>query len=444
MGINSPATGQRCGVIAIVGKPNVGKSTLLNALVGQKISITSRKAQTTRHRITGVRTAGAHQYIFVDTPGFQTRHSNALNKNLNKAVTSALSSVDVVLVVVEAGNFTLGDAKVLALLPQDTPVLLLANKLDQIKHRADLMRWLKDMQTRFPFAEIVPLSAKKPADMQRLLGILAQYLPEQEWLYQDGQISDKSERFLVAEIVRENLRRQIRIDGNPLGRSTGEVASEIENVLRDIKWEPGYGYSVAGDAQDSKESAGYAASALILAVIFIYMVLASQFNSFVQPIAIMSSLPLSLVGVFLALLMFNSTLNIFSIVGFVLLMGLVTKNAILLVDFVNQERARGIDRTQAIIDAAHIRLRPILMTTLAMIFGMLPLALALGEGSARRAPMGQAVIGGVITSTLLTLVVVPMVYTYLDDWSERLRQWWHRHVPHEVENANEHNDTETL
>jgi GTP-binding protein Era len=223
-----PSGPPRCGQIAIVGRPNVGKSTLLNALVGQKVSITSRKAQTTRHRITGVRTAAANQYIFVDTPGFQTRHSNALNKNLNKAVTSALTDVDVVVLVVEAGNFTLGDAKVLALLPQDTPVLLLANKLDQIKHRADLMRWLKDMQTRFPFAEIVPLSAKKPADMQRLLGILAQYLPEQEWLYQDGQISDKSERFLVAEIVREKL---FRLSGDELPYTSTVIVEQFEEEV---------------------------------------------------------------------------------------------------------------------------------------------------------------------------------------------------------------------
>ena len=223
---NAVPTGPvRCGQIAIVGRPNVGKSTLLNALVGQKVSITSRKAQTTRHRITGVRTEGAAQFIFVDTPGFQTRHSNALNKNLNKAVTGALSSVDVVALVVEAGNFTLGDAKVLALLPQNTPVLLLANKLDQIKHRADLMRWLKDMQERHPFAEIVPLSAKKPADMQRLLGILEQYLPEQEWLYQEGQISDKSERFLVAEIVREKL---FRLSGDELPYTSTVIVEQFE------------------------------------------------------------------------------------------------------------------------------------------------------------------------------------------------------------------------
>lgn len=221
----APTGPLRCGQIAIVGRPNVGKSTLLNALVGQKVSITSRKAQTTRHRITGVRTEAASQFIFVDTPGFQTRHSNALNKNLNKAVTSALSDVDVVVFVVEAGNFTLGDAKVLALLPQNIPVLLLANKLDQVKHRSDLMRWLQDMQTRHPFAEIVPLSAKKPADMLRLLGVLEHYLPEQDWLYQDGQISDKSERFLVSEIVREKL---FRLSGDELPYTSTVIIEQFE------------------------------------------------------------------------------------------------------------------------------------------------------------------------------------------------------------------------
>ncbi len=234
----------------------------------------------------------------------------------------------------------------------------------------------------------------------------------------------------ATEIVRENLVRQIRVDGNPMNRSVGDVSKDIQRVLDQIKWEPGYGYAVAGDAQDSAESAGHAAAALGLAVIFIYMVLASQFNSFLQPVAIMSTLPLSLIGVFLALLMFNSTLNIFSIVGFILLMGLVTKNAILLIDFINQARSHGSTRTEAILDAAHIRLRPILMTTLAMIFGMLPLALALGEGAEQRAPMGQAVIGGTITSTLLTLVVVPVVYTFLDDGATRLKAWWAlRHPP---------------
>ena len=246
-----------------------------------------------------------------------------------------------------------------------------------------------------------------------------------------GDVADIRYGETATEIVRENLVRQIRIDGNPMNRSVGDVSSDIEQVLQTIKWEPGYGYSVAGDAQDSAESAGHAAAALGLAVIFIYMVLASQFNSFIQPIAIMSTLPLSLIGVFLALLMFNSTLNIFSIVGFILLMGLFTKNAILLIDFINQARAHGATRTEAILEAAHIRLRPILMTTLAMIFGMLPLALALGEGAEQRAPMGQAVIGGTITSTLLTLVVVPVVYTFLDDGASKVRHWWaNRHASH--------------
>ena len=137
---------QRCGLIAIVGKPNVGKSTLLNALVGQKISITSRKAQTTRHRITGMHTQGASQYVFVDTPGFQTIHGNALNKYLNKAVQGAVGDVDVVFLVVEAGSFTPADEKVLSLLAPGIPTLLVANKLDSMKNRDEIMQWLQAMQ----------------------------------------------------------------------------------------------------------------------------------------------------------------------------------------------------------------------------------------------------------------------------------------------------------
>jgi HAE1 family hydrophobic/amphiphilic exporter-1 len=163
-------------------------------------------------------------------------------------------------------------------------------------------------------------------------------------------------------------------------------------------------------------------AAMALAVIFIYIVLASQFGSFAQPIAIMASLPLALIGVMLALLLWRSTLNVFSMIGLVMLMGLVTKNAILLIDFVNQARREGMERAAAVVRAGSVRLRPILMTTLAMIFGMIPLASGLGEGGEQRAPMGQAVIGGVITSSLLTLIVVPVIYTYLDDlaaWARR-------------------------
>ncbi|MFC7206169.1 GTPase Era [Comamonas endophytica] len=201
------AEGQRCGLIAIVGKPNVGKSTLMNALVGQKISITSRKAQTTRHRITGIATREATQFVFVDTPGFQTQHSTALNKSLNKTVMGAISDVDLILFVVEAGNFTLADAKVLSLFKPGIPTLLVANKLDQVHRRADIAPWLKSMQERHPFAEFVPMSAKKRDDIQRLFGICEKYLPEQPWFYGPDELTDRSEKFLVTETVREKLFR---------------------------------------------------------------------------------------------------------------------------------------------------------------------------------------------------------------------------------------------
>jgi HAE1 family hydrophobic/amphiphilic exporter-1 len=197
---------------------------------------------------------------------------------------------------------------------------------------------------------------------------------------------------------------------------------------------PGYRYQFSGSTKNMAESFGYAISALVLAIVFIYMILASQFKSFLQPMALMTALPLTLIGVVLALLMFGSSLSMFSVIGMVMLMGLVTKNAILLVDFAIRAREPqlqadgthkpGLDRNEALLLAAEVRLRPILMTTLAMIFGMVPLAFALSEGSEQRAPMGQAVIGGVITSSLLTLVVVPVVYCYLDDLAQWLRRKW--------------------
>ncbi|MBN9573397.1 MAG: GTPase Era [Alicycliphilus denitrificans] len=201
------AAGQRCGLIAIVGKPNVGKSTLMNALVGQKISITSRKAQTTRHRITGIRTRGQTQFVFVDTPGFQTRHSTALNKSLNKTVMGAIGDVDLILFVVEAGSFTLADAKVLSLFKPGIPTLLIANKLDTVHRRAEIAPWLKGMQERHPFAEFVPMSAKNKGDIERLYGIVEKYLPEQPWWYAEDELTDRSEKFLASETVREKLFR---------------------------------------------------------------------------------------------------------------------------------------------------------------------------------------------------------------------------------------------
>ena len=223
----------RCGLVAIVGRPNVGKSTLLNTLVGQKISITSNKAQTTRHRITGVRTEGESQFVFVDTPGFQTRHDAAINRSLNRAVTGALADVDVVLFVVEAGRFGRDDETVLALLPQGKPALLIANKLDTVARRAELAPWLQSMQAKHPFAEFVPLSATKPADASRLLGIVAPYLPEQEWLYDADALTDRSDRFLAAEIVREKL---FRLTGDELPYTSTVVVDryEEEGKLRRI------------------------------------------------------------------------------------------------------------------------------------------------------------------------------------------------------------------
>ncbi len=219
------------------------------------------------------------------------------------------------------------------------------------------------------------------------------------------------------QINRRDLNREVELSANVVGRSSGQVSAEVKKILDTMNWPPGYRYQVGGATKNMQESFGYALQALLLAIIFIYMILASQFASFLQPVAIMSALPLTLIGVFLSLMFFRSTLNLFSIIGFVMLMGLVTKNAILLVDFANQARKQGMDRNAALLEAAHVRLRPILMTTLAMIFGMIPLALGLTEGSEQRAPMGQAVIGGIITSSILTLVVVPVIYTWLDDFA---------------------------
>jgi len=224
--------GFRCGMVAIVGRPNVGKSTLMNALVGQKVSITSRKAQTTRHRITGIQTTDDAQFVFVDTPGFQTRHATALNRSLNRAVTSTLSSVDAVLFVVEAGRYGPDDEKVLSLLPRDTPVILIVNKVDRLDGytRAEMVAtFLQDMAQVFPFAEIVPMSAKNRDDIDRLLGIVRPYLPEGEPMYDPEALTDRSERFLAAEIVREKV---FRWTGDELPYSSTVVVDKFETEGR--------------------------------------------------------------------------------------------------------------------------------------------------------------------------------------------------------------------
>jgi GTP-binding protein Era len=227
----------RCGLVAIVGRPNVGKSTLLNALVGQKVSITSRKAQTTRHRITGIRTVDDAQFVFVDTPGFQTKHGTALNRTLNRTVQGVLADVDVILFVVEAGRFGLDDAKVLALMQTEAmkhkPVILVANKLDQVHRRAELAPWLQGMQQRHSFAEFVPLSARKDDDVKRLLAIVRPYLPEQRWFYDEEALTDRSERFLASELIREKL---FRLTGDELPYTSTVVIDEFkeEGNLRRI------------------------------------------------------------------------------------------------------------------------------------------------------------------------------------------------------------------
>ncbi|HET7230659.1 MAG TPA: efflux RND transporter permease subunit, partial [Longimicrobium sp.] len=205
------------------------------------------------------------------------------------------------------------------------------------------------------------------------------------------------------------------------GFALGTVADQVRATIDSIGLPPGYHAVFTGDVQNLNETKGYVGEALLLAVVFIYLILASLFGSFLQPLAIMLALPLSFIGVGLALWVTKGNLNVMSMIGIIMLMGLVVKNGILLIDFVNQERAAGRGREEAILSAARTRLRPIVMTTMAMIFGMIPLALALGEGAEQRAPMAHAVIGGLITSTALTLFVVPVVYTLFDDFVNRLR-----------------------
>ena len=214
-------------------------------------------------------------------------------------------------------------------------------------------------------------------------------------------------------IRRQNLQRREAVVAGVDGRPVGDVSAEVDKLIKETQLPPGFSFDVGGQGQQQAEAFSGLLSAMALAAIFIYIVLASQFGSFLQPIAIMASLPLALIGVMLALLLWGSTLNVFSMIGLVMLMGLVTKNAILLVDRANQMRKQGASVAEALIEAGITRMRPIVMTTAAMVFGMLPLALALNDGGEIQAPMGRAIIGGVITSTILTLVVVPVLYSYL-------------------------------
>jgi GTP-binding protein Era len=199
----------RCGYIAIVGRPNVGKSTLMNQLVGAKVSITSRKAQTTRHRITGIQTLDDAQFIYVDTPGFQTRHSNALNNTLNKTVTNTLISADVILYLIEAGTFGPADQQVIDLLPANVPVVLVINKADRVKDKAALMPFAQQVAAKHDFAAIVPVSAKLRFQLDALQNEIKRFLPENQPVFGPDDITDRSEKFLASEIVREKLFRLV-------------------------------------------------------------------------------------------------------------------------------------------------------------------------------------------------------------------------------------------
>ncbi len=215
----------RCGYIAIVGRPNVGKSTLMNALIGAKVSITSRKAQTTRHRITGIQTAEHAQFVYVDTPGFQTRHSNALNKTLNRTVTNTLTAADVILFIVEAGTYGQADKQVLDLIPKNVPCILVINKSDRIKDKAVLMPFAQQLAADYDFAAIVPVSAKQRFQLSELEGEIQKYLPVNPPIFGEDDITDRSEKFLAAEIVREKV---FRFVGDELPYTSTVVIEKFE------------------------------------------------------------------------------------------------------------------------------------------------------------------------------------------------------------------------
>ena len=308
----------------------------------------------------------------------------------------------------------------------------LANGLRTLVAGQTVGNWrAPDDQTYDVNVRLAPEFRNSPQDLERLpFNVASPEGPTR--IVRLGQIAHVQETTGSNQINRRDMVREVAINANASIRSAGEISTDIRKILDSVPWPPGYRYQFGGSTKSMNESFQYASTALLMAIIFIYMILASQFKSFLQPLALMTSLPLTLIGVVLALMAFRSALSMFSVIGVVMLMGLVTKNAILLVDFAIRAReggvsdtgqpVAGLDRTQALLMAARVRLRPILMTTLAMIFGMMPLAFAITEGSEQRSPMGQAVIGGVITSSLLTLVVVPVVYCYMDDLSEFLKR----------------------
>jgi GTP-binding protein Era len=226
-------TGPRSGTVAIVGRPNVGKSTLFNRMVGQKVSITSAKPQTTRHRIAGILTRDGAQAVFVDTPGFQLRQGGALNRTLNRTVVHALEGVDLVLVVVEAGRLGIEDRQVLRLLPKAVPAVLVVNKSDKVPEAARMMPFLQAAGKEHDFADIVPVSARTGRNVGKLVRVLLSRLPEQPFLHPADELTDRSERFLAAELLREKLFRSVG-DEVPYGSTVVIDKFEQEGRLRRI------------------------------------------------------------------------------------------------------------------------------------------------------------------------------------------------------------------
>jgi len=275
-----------------------------------------------------------------------------------------------------------------------------------------------DVRVRLPLA-----LRQDPSQVERMR-LAVRKAGEPTALVPLGEVAAYSMSTTPSEIDRQDLTRQVVISANLDGLPLGEAMKDVRKVASGMDMAPGYRVVFSGEGEEMVESFGYMAEALLLAVIFVYLILAAQFESFIDPFSIMLSLPLSVVGMAGMLFLTGDTINIMSLIGLIMLMGLVTKNAILLVDYSKVLQSRGMDRREATITAGRTRLRPIMMTTLAMIFGMLPLALALGPGGEMRAPMARAVIGGLITSTFLTLLVVPVVYTVLDDVGAWIRRKW--------------------
>ena len=312
----------------------------------------------------------------------------------------------------------------------------IANQLRTLVAGQTVGVWRADNdQTYDVLVRLDPTQRTYPHDLERLPFNIGQNPDGSSRIVRLNQVAQVSESIGPNQVNRRELSREVAFSGNTYGRATGEVSQDIQTMMAGIALPDGYRYQFGGATKNMKESFQYAVVALAMGVIFIYMILASQFKSFLQPLVLMTSLPLTLIGVVGALMVFRSTLSMFSVIGVIMLMGLVTKNAILLLDFAIRAR-EGLDRgdgtqdaplgrTEALLLAAQVRLRPILMTTLAMVFGMIPLAFSVSEGSEQRAPLGQAVIGGVITSSILTLVVVPVVYCYIDDLSQWLKKLWH-------------------